>query len=67
MCEHEMLRDAKDNVIVVGMRTIPKTDAYIDEVAFPARICSKCRSVFVPTTVSQSFELMGTPEGHLTR
>jgi hypothetical protein len=65
-----MLRDANDNVIVVQMETQSKmSGAMLVEapIAFPARICAKCRSVFVPGTVSESFKLKGSPEGHLTR
>lgn len=62
MCEHEMLRDAKDNVIVVSMKTTWRTDPS-EVVGFPARICSKCRSIYVPGTVSESFKLQGSPEG----
>ncbi len=64
MCEHEMLRDANDRVIVVDMFTLAKPD---DVISFPARICAKCRSIYVPGTVSESFKLKGSPEGHLTR
>jgi len=68
MCEHEMLRDANDNVIVVHMETQGLLHrGATPPIAFPARICSKCRSIFVPGTVSESFKLKGSPEGHLTR
>lgn len=64
MCEHIPLHDAKGNTIVVDMFTLAKPD---DVISFPARICERCRSIFVPTTVSKSFELKGHSEGHLTR
>lgn len=65
MCEHEMLRDANDNVIIVSMQTLAKPHAA--DIGFPARICEKCRSVYVPQTVSKSFENMGKPGDRLTR
>lgn len=66
MCDHEMLRDANDNVILVDMKTMG-VNLPTDSIGFPARICEKCRSVYVPQTVSKSFENMGKPGDRLTR
>ena len=68
MCEHEAIKEANGNPIIVQMETQGEGNTWVGEkIRFPARICSKCRSIFVPTTVSKSFELKGSPEGHLTR